>query len=131
LPFDSLFGPLFLPRMFVVFVAQCDRSQTFPNLIKPYYSNTFIHKVTDMCSRSRPMKKKGGTLAGIPRASGEGKSPTGNGAFAHGQVCDFCISISTFISILARPSDAFASYSALALDSGDRGVRYYPASCLM
>lgn len=38
----------------------------------------------------RPMKKKGGgTLAGIPRASGERNSPT-NGAFPNNQVC--CIS---------------------------------------
>jgi len=32
------------------------------------------------------MKKKGGTLAGIPRASGERNSPTGNGAFSSNQV---------------------------------------------
>jgi hypothetical protein len=39
----------------------------------------------------RPMKKKGGTLAGIPRASGERNSPTSNGAFSHNQVCYFLI----------------------------------------
>jgi hypothetical protein len=33
-----------------------------------------------------PMKKKGGTLAGIPRASGERNSPVGNGTFSHNQV---------------------------------------------
>jgi hypothetical protein len=38
---------------------------------------------------SRPMKKKGGTLAGIPRASGERNSPTGNGAFSNNQVSSF------------------------------------------
>jgi len=33
-----------------------------------------------------PMKKKGATLAGIPRASGERNSPVGNGAVSHNQV---------------------------------------------
>lgn len=36
--------------------------------------------------KTSPMKKKGGgTLAGIPRASGERNSPTGNGAFSNSQ----------------------------------------------
>jgi hypothetical protein len=29
-----------------------------------------------------PMKKKGSTLAGVPRRSGEDRSPVGNGAFS-------------------------------------------------
>jgi hypothetical protein len=33
-----------------------------------------------------PMKKKGALPAGIPRASGERNSPTGNGASSHNQV---------------------------------------------
>jgi hypothetical protein len=40
----------------------------------------------------RPMKKKAGPSAGIPRASGERNSPVGNGAVPNNQVslsCDF------------------------------------------
>jgi hypothetical protein len=35
---------------------------------------------------SRPMKKKAGPSAGIPRASGERNSPVGNGSFPNNQV---------------------------------------------
>jgi len=47
----------------------------------------------------RPMKKKGGgTLAGIPRASGERNSPVGNGAFSNNQV-----STLSFVSSSIKP----------------------------
>jgi hypothetical protein len=57
------------------------------------------------------MKKKGALPAGIPRASGERNSPTGNGTFSHNQVrpCPLCIvPMSLFIASLA-------SYSIFAL----------------
>jgi hypothetical protein len=57
-----------------------------------------------------PMKKKGGTLAGIPRASGERNSPVGNGASSGNQVRLFhictilihlCITAASICSLLA------------------------------
>lgn len=65
---------------------------------KPSNSSTFhftfralqsLHDA-NMSTLYRPMKKKGGgTLAGIPRASGERNSPVGNGASSNNQVSSF------------------------------------------
>jgi hypothetical protein len=75
----------------VVFVAQCDRENprrlphdfAFPASRSVNNANMF----TFYC---RPMKKKGGgTLAGIPRASGERNSPVGNGASSNVQVSSY------------------------------------------
>jgi hypothetical protein len=74
--------------MFLVFVAQCDRDKTFLNLDSSslFKSSKFVKMADTLPFTYRPMKKKGGTLAGIPRASGERNSPVGNGASSHNQV---------------------------------------------
>lgn len=57
-----------------------------------------------------PMKKKGGgTLAGIPRASGERNSPVGNGTFSNSQV-----SSASFIYGLTCPSLWYGFYIAIS-----------------
>jgi hypothetical protein len=67
------------------------RPAIFPHFGAPHFD--FISKTHRTVSYANatpfyhsPMKKKGGTLAGIPRASGERNSPVGNGAFSHNQV---------------------------------------------
>lgn len=72
-----------------------------PNLPQPRHEVAFtvpkFVKMADMMLfNHRPMKKKGGTLAGIPRASGERNSPVGNGA-SHNQV--------SLIHSCIKPSD--------------------------
>lgn len=70
------------------------RPAIFPHFGAPHFD--FISKTHRTVSYANatpfyhsPMKKKGGTLAGIPRASGERNSPVGNGAFSHNQVSLF------------------------------------------
>jgi hypothetical protein len=54
-----------------------------------------IECIADMSQFTfRPMKKKAGPSAGIPRASGERNSPVGNGAFPNNQVSLCCDSSS-------------------------------------
>jgi len=79
--------------MFLIAVAQCDRPP-FPHFRAPCLNlSPQTHPSVNYANATSfyhsPMKKKGGTLAGIPRASGERNSPVGNGAFSHNQVSLF------------------------------------------
>jgi hypothetical protein len=64
-------------------------SSAHPTLIACHHQKLVqkIECITDMSRfTSRPMKKKAGPSAGIPRASGERNSPVGNGTFPNNQV---------------------------------------------
>jgi hypothetical protein len=81
---------VFLPRALRIAVAQCDRPLPHPVhaslcdlIIRTRLSEDYANAISFYDS---PMKKKGALPAGIPRASGERNSPTGNGAFSHSQV---------------------------------------------
>jgi hypothetical protein len=70
------------------------------------------------------MKKKGALPAGIPRASGERNSPTGNGAFSHSQVrlSPFCIiPIHLWIAAasICSPEMRLFVMASRGLDGGD------------
>jgi hypothetical protein len=57
------------------------------------HQTPWVHQIANSnLFTNRPMKKKGGT-AGIPRASGERNSPTGNGTFPINQVSFYLICI--------------------------------------
>jgi hypothetical protein len=66
------------------------RALTLDPIIKTHLSENFANAIPFSHS---PMKKKGALPAGIPRASGERNSPTGNGAFSHSQVRPFHVCI--------------------------------------
>jgi hypothetical protein len=71
-------------------VAQCDRP--LPHRVHASLCDLIIRTrlfedyANAISFYDSPMKKKGALPAGIPRASGERNSPTGNGAFPHSQV---------------------------------------------
>jgi hypothetical protein len=88
---------VFLPRALRIAVAQCDRP--LPHRVRASLCDLIIRtRLSEDYANATsfdnsPMKKKGALPAGIPRASGERNSPTGNGAFSHSQVrlAPFCI----------------------------------------
>jgi len=116
--------------MVLIAVAQCDRPISI--LLAPLRCDPIIQtRVSENYANAiifynSPMKKKGTNPAGIPRASGERSSPTGNGTFSHNQVRPYPFYI--FLSYLFIASYSLCMFWRLgrcfcdgsrALDEGD------------
>jgi hypothetical protein len=71
-----------------------------------------------------PMKKKGSTLAGVPRRSGEDRSPVGNGASSqNNQVSQAFIAVSIHSPCKEAPSISSPSRCILVLVSVFDGIK--------
>jgi hypothetical protein len=96
-----------------------------------------IEYITDM-SRFiyRPMKKKAGPSAGIPRASGERNSPVGNGSFPNNQVslsreCSAAIHLESFpvLKLILRTHLCFRFRSNLIRGDCEAGFALLAPIC--
>lgn len=97
-------------------VSHCATDRRFlhiPQLLHISHISVVRRQITNHANailHHSPMKKKGGgTLAGIPRASGERNSPVGNGTFSNSQV-----SSASFIYGLTCPSLWYGFYIAIS-----------------
>ena len=100
----------------------CRPSSSFAGIWQPFLQSTLLpslrkpvkHDADELSLRHRPVKKKGGTAAGVPRSVGEAQSSAASGA-AKDQVRALSCDVSLFIK-------SIPNFPSISLPSPWRGM---------